>query len=189
MDFYRKTGKWAVLLTADMRACMIGGCGGKEPAPSAATPAETSAKAEESTGNPGMPNPMEEVDDVLAFEKIGVHMVLPEEAVDSSYFIINGEVADIHFTFNDIGYTYRASDTAEDFAGIFERFKDGVINETAGSGGQVAEIQIKTTESGGRLAAWEWGSTKYTLYTASQVEDGEISSLAVTLAELGENEK
>ena len=121
MDFYRKTGKWAVLLTAALTACMIGGCGGKEPAPSAATPAETSAKAEESTGNPGMPNPMEEVDDVLAFEKIGVHMVLPEEAVDSSYFIINGEVADIHFTFNDIGYTYRASDTAEDFAGIFER--------------------------------------------------------------------
>ena len=138
MDFYRKTGKWAVLLTAALTACMIGGCGGKEPAPSAATPAETSLKAEESTGNPGMPNPMEEVDDVLAFEKIGVHMVLPEEAVDPSYFIINGEVADIHFTFNDIGYTYRASDTAEDFAGIFERFKDGVINETAGSGGQVA---------------------------------------------------
>ena len=113
MDFYRKTGKWAVLLTAALTACMIGGCGGKEPAPSAATPAETSAKAEESTGNPGMPNPMEEVDDVLAFEKIGVHMVLPEEAVDSSYFIINGEVADIHFTFNDIGYTYRVSDTAD----------------------------------------------------------------------------
>ena len=189
MDFYMKTGKRAVLLTAVLASCMIGGCAGKEPAPTEATPAETSARAEESTGNAGIPNPMEEVDNVLAFEKIGVHMVLPKEAVEPSYFIINGEVADIHFTFNDIGYTYRASDTAEDFAGIFERFKDGVINETADSGGQVAEIQIKTTESGGRLAAWEWGSTKYTLYTASQVEDGEISSLAVTLAELGENEK
>ena len=189
MDFYMKTGKRAVLLTAVLASCMIGGCAGKEPAPTEATPAETSARAEESTGTAGIPNPMEEVVNVLAFEKIGVHMVLPKESVEPSYFIINGEVADIHFTFNDIGYTYRASDTAEDFAGIFERFKDGVLTETAGSSGQTAEIQIKTTESGGRLAAWEWGSTKYTLYTVSQVEDGDISSLALTLAELGENEK
>lgn len=46
MDFYMKTpGKRAVLLTAVLASCMIGGCAGKEPAPTEATPAETSARA------------------------------------------------------------------------------------------------------------------------------------------------
>lgn len=189
MKCYGTSGRTAVLLTAVLASCIIGGCAKKPAEPVKTTQAESLAETAETTESPGLPNPMEEVDNELAFEAIGVHMVLPKEAVNPSYFMINGEVADIHFTFNNIDYTYRASDTAEDFAGIFERFKEGVITEKAGSEEQETEIQIRTTESGGRLAAWEWGSTKYTLYTASEVENADIIDLAVTLAGLGQNEK
>ena len=132
---------------------------------------------------------MKEADSVLDFESIGVHMVLPKEAAAPSYYIINGEVADVEFTCDQVQYTYRASDTARDFAGIFERFKDGIITETAGSGEEKTQILVRTTESGGHLASWEWGSTKYTLYTSGQAEDTQVAALAVTLAELSENQK
>ena len=187
MDHYGKILRNLLLVFAVTAASVLGGCA-KEPAPPAQTTAAQTTAATQ-TESQGMPTPMKEADSVLDFEAIGVHMVLPKEAESPSYYIINGEVADVQFTFDGTEYTYRASDTAQDFAGIFERFKEGVLTETAGSNGQETEVQVKTTESGGRLASWEWGSTKYTLYTASQVEDGEISSLAVTLAELGENEK
>lgn len=45
-------------------------------------------------------------------------MVLPEGAEDTSFFIINQEVADARFSLDGVPYTYRASDTAEDFAGF-----------------------------------------------------------------------
>ena len=51
------------------------------------------------------------------------------------------------------------------------------------------EVLIKTTDSGGRLASWEWGSTKYTLYTAAQVDDETITDLTMNLVELSQYEK
>ena len=48
---------------------------------------------------------------------------------------------------------------------------------------------FKTTDSGGRLASWEWGSTKYTLYTAAQVDDETITDLTMNLVELSQYEK
>lgn len=188
----RKNGKswgYAALIFAASVSILLAGCAKEPEKPTETAPVETSAPQTGGTESQSAPNPMEEVDSALAFEKIGVHMVLPKEAVQPSYFIINGEVADVKFSVDDVAYTYRASDTAEDFAGIFERFTEDVITETCGSGEQETEVLIKTTESGGRLAAWDWGSTKYTLYTASQVADEDICALAVNLAELSENEK
>lgn len=179
----------AVLIFTVSVSILLAGCAKEPDKPVETAPVETSASQTGGAESQSAPNPMEEVDSALAFEKIGVHMVLPEEAAEPSYFIINGEVADVKFSVGEVAYTYRASDTAEDFAGIFERFTDNVITETCKSGENGTEVLIKTTESGGRLAAWDWGSTKYTLYTASQVTDDDIRALAVNLAELGENEK
>ena len=176
----------AVMLSVLLAA----GCKGGQEQPAPSTASETApAVTAETTAGDTIANPMEEVKDVLAFEAIGVHMVLPTEAVDAKYFIINKEVADAEFTVDGVSYTFRASDTAEDFAGIFERFRDGAITETYDYGGQTMEIQIKTTDSGGRLSSWDWGSTKYTLYTASQVEDDIIRDLTMKLVELSQNEK
>lgn len=178
----------AVLIFALAISIALAGCAKEAEKPAETAGVQTSAAAEPSESQE-IPNPMEEVENELSFEKIGVHMVLPKEAEEPSCFIINNEVADVKFTWKDAVYSYRASDTAEDFAGIFERFSDDIIVVSCGSAEQETELQIKTTESGGRMAVWEWGSTKYTLYTASPVTDEDMTALSTKLAELSENEK
>lgn len=190
----RLLGRKGILLAVALTALLAAGCGGKkEPVKTSeaetSAPAETGTRAESGTATRELPNPMAEVKDVLAFEAIGVHMVLPEGAEDTSFFIINQEVADAQFTLDGVAYTYRASDTAEDFAGIFERFKDEAIAQNYDYGETSLEVLIKTTDSGGRLASWEWGSTKYTLYTAAQVDDETITDLTMNLVELSQYEK
>ena len=190
----RFMGRKGILLAVALTALLAAGCGGKkEPVKTSeaetSAPAETGTRAESGTATQELPNPMAEVKDVLAFEAIGVHMVLPEGAEDTSFFIINQEVADARFSLDGVAYTYRASDTAEDFAGIFERFKDEAISRNYDYGETSLEVLIKTTDSGGRLASWEWGSTKYTLYTAAQVDDDTITDLTMHLVELSQYEK
>ena len=190
----RLLGRKGILLAVALTALLAAGCGGKkEPVKTSeaetSAPAETGTRAESGTATRELPNPMAEVKDVLAFEAIGVHMVLPEGAEDTSFFIINQEVADAQFTLDGVAYTYRASDTAEDFAGIFERFKDEAITQNYDYGETSLEVLIKTTDSGGRLASWEWGSTKYTLYTAAQVDDDTITNLTMNLVDLSQYEK
>ena len=190
----RRLGRKGILLAVALTALLAAGCGGKkEPVKTSeaetSAPAETGTRAESGTATQELPNPMAEVKDVLAFEAIGVHMVLPEGAEDTSFFIINQEVADAQFTLDGVAYTYRASDTAEDFAGIFERFKDEAISRNYDYGETSLEVLIKTTDSGGRLASWEWGSTKYTLYTAAQVDDDTITDLTMHLVELSQYEE
>ena len=117
---------------------------------------------------------MEEVENEQSFESMGIHMVAPADGENTKFYTISGEVAEITFDENGVSYCYRASNTAEDFAGIFERFTD--------------QAQVKTTESGGRLASWSWGSTRYTVYTASAISDEECTQVVTNLMELSYHE-
>ena len=132
----RLLGRKGILLTIALTALLAAGCGGgqKEPVKTSeaetSAPAETGTTAETGTEPQELPNPMVEVKDVLAFETIGVHMVLPEGAEDTSFFIINQEVADAQFTLDGVAYTYRASDTAEDFAGISSALRMRPLHRT-----------------------------------------------------------
>ena len=92
----RRLGRKGILLAVALTALLAAGCGGKkEPVKTSeaetSAPAETGTRAESGTATQELPNPMAEVKDVLAFEAIGVHMVLPEGAEDTSFFIINQE--------------------------------------------------------------------------------------------------
>lgn len=166
---------------------MTAGCGQKQPEErTMQTQEETSASGTEASSAVQKPNPMTAVTDETAFQSLGIYMALPEEAEDPLCFILNGEVAEIQFSYHEISYSYRASNTAEDFAGIFERFTDQILTVEfkALEGGETASALIRTTQSGGRLASWKWKDTSYTLYTASNVSDEDISSTVTALLEL-----
>lgn len=111
-------------------------------------------------------------------------MVAPADGENTKFYTISGEVAEITFDENGVSYCYRASNTAEDFAGIFERFTDQELAVNWESGKIAGQAQVKTTESGGRLASWSWGSTRYTVYTASAISDEECTQVVTNLMEL-----
>lgn len=182
-----------VIAAAVMTAGMLGGCGQKAEETTGAARTEASAaaeaesrKAEESQETADIPNPLVEVTGTEAFEELGIHMEAPEGAENLQYYILSETVADMRFTLNQVDYTYRASIKAEDFAGIFERFTDLVLELTGEGKSGAAQIQIKTTQSSGRLASWAWGDVKYTLYTAHEMSDEEISQVVLDTALLSE---
>ena len=83
------------------------------------TEEETSASGTETSSAVQRPNPMTAVNRLkLPFSLLGLY-ALPEEAEDPLCFILNGEVAEIQFSYHEIPYSYRASNTAEDFVRDF----------------------------------------------------------------------
>lgn len=125
-----------------------------------------------------VPNPMVEVDGSEAFEKVGAQIEVPAGAVDAKFFIINDEIAEIQFHFHDAEYSYRASSLAEDISGVYLEM-DGDKRLSVSTTGR--NLPVETTTEGGRLAEWEWEPVSYSLYTADEVEDDEISSLVKEL--------
>ena len=95
----------------------------------------------------------------------------------------------MEFTLDGHSHSYRASRTAEDFAGIFERFEDSVITEKYGGRGTEHRGDDQDDTERGRLASWSWGETDYTLYTSSQMEDEAITQAALELAGLSQYEE
>ena len=83
---------------------------------------------------------------------------------NTKFYTISGEVAEITFDENSVSYCYRASNTAEDLQVFCRRFTDQELAVNWESGKMAGQAQVKTTESGGRLASWSWGSTHYTIY-------------------------
>lgn len=123
-------------------------------------------------------NPMQEVSGPEALAEIGVSMEVPENVELGQCFIISQVVAEVNFTLNDASYTYRGSATAEDFAGIFEEFEEEVVSIAATDEMAVdGELTIKTTKSGGKLAAWSKNGANYTLYTPASAGEEELVSL------------
>ena len=173
----------AVMAAVLFAALQSAGCTQKQNAGAETAYSETEDSSQTETAA-NQPNPMVPVADENAFEPLGVHMVLPAQAEDPAFFILNGEVAEIQFTADGVSYSFRAYNTAEDFAGIFERFTDHVLETSYESGDMSATAKIRTTESGGRLASWNWDETNYTLYTAAQISDEAITAFVQELLEL-----
>ena len=175
----------AVSLAAGLALIQLSGCSSSKPEE---TTAQETTVAQTEAETASIPNPIEDVENEQVFESIGVHMVAPADGENEHFSIISGEVAEITFDENGVSYCYRASNTAEDFAGIFERFTDETLTVNWESGDTAGEAQVKTTQSGGRLASWSWGSTRYTLYTAAAVSDEDCTKIVTSLMELSYHE-
>lgn len=126
-----------------------------------------------------IPNPMVEVEGSEAFQEVGANIEAPAGAENSKYYIINDEVAEIQFQFNEAWYSYRASGLRDDISGVYDTPVDGKeIELTVGT----KDIDIEALSEGGRLAEWGWEPVEYSLYTADDVEDDVVRSLVKQLA-------
>lgn len=117
----KRTYLISLSLAAGLALSQLTGCASSGPEETTAAES-TQAPSEAETAS--IPNPMEEVENEQSFESMGIHMVAPADGENTKFYTISGEVAEITFDENGVSYCYRASNTAEDFAGIFERFTD-----------------------------------------------------------------
>lgn len=114
----KRTYLISLSLAAGLALSQLTGCASSGPEETTAAES-TQAPSEAETAS--IPNPMEEVENEQSFESMGIHMVAPADGENTKFYTISGEVAEITFDENGVSYCYRASNTAEDFAGIFER--------------------------------------------------------------------
>ena len=114
-------------------------------------------KAQDSTeqdGGPGVVNPMVEVKDDDAFDKLRVEMDAPDMAKDIKYYIIDDTVAQIDFTYSSVEYTYRGGEPMENMAGLHSMKAASEETVAYGDADDRVEVTIQTMEDGGYVASW-----------------------------------
>ena len=114
----KRTYLISLSLAAGLALSQLTGCASSGPEETTAAES-TQAPSEAETAS--IPNPMEEVENEQSFESMGIHMVAPADGENTKFYTISGEVAEITFDENGVSYCYRASNTAEDFAGAVYR--------------------------------------------------------------------
>ena len=131
----------------------------------------------------GATDPVSKVEGPSALAALGLPIDAPDGAEDVRYSTVSDTVAQVEFTFEGRGYCYRASRDDGDFSGVDEAFADEALRLNALYDGYEAEVLIRAPLSGGRLAEWAWEETRYSLYTADELDDDAITSVSLKLAE------
>ena len=102
--------------------------------------------------------PYVEVEDASSFAALGITVDAPKDALDKSYAIIGGEIAEIKFTLDGHSYRLRAS-KSEDISGINGEI---ISREPIDDGAEL--ITIKTDGIGEcKLAEWTSDGTYFSL--------------------------
>lgn len=141
--------KWAAPLAACLAAVVITVVGVKviptfNKSPSVSEPTKVGS-------------PTRLVDSAAAFaEELGISIDAPEGSKNVQYMIIDDEVADISFVYNDIDYTLRASKQNGDFSGINGT---AVLSELIGENNN-AMLTVVTDISNETYLKLEWNDGK-----------------------------
>ena len=181
----KRTYLISLSLAAGLALSQLTGCASSGPEETTAAES-TQAPSEAETAS--IPNPMEEVENEQSFESMGIHMVAPADGENTKFYTISGEVAEITFDENGVPTVTALPIQRKILQVFFERFTDQELAVNWESGKIAGQAQVKTTESGGRLASWSWGSTRYTVYTASAISDEECTQVVTNLMELSYHE-
>lgn len=105
---------------------------------------------------------------------MGFDIVLPAEAEEIEYSVIDGTIAQAVFTMSDSEWTLRTGESDEDISGLNgERTALGTLDETAHDGTAVT-VTIESVDTGEETlrlcASWELDGMRYTLTTLTEDE-------------------
>lgn len=115
------------------------------------------------------------VDSTKSFAVLGYCVPAPEHAMNVKYAIVNKNIAESNFDYNNINYYYRASKNLNDLLSFFDNLKEerkNIDEETN------IEITIQTNDKKEYIAYWNVNGIYYSLY--SDEENG-IDDLALIL--------
>ena len=151
----------------------------------AATPAQTTAAAPESTpeAQAEIPNPIVEVEGSADFSDLGFIITPHQQADDVSYSIIGGKVAQIIFTLDGQTFTYRGAMTAEDISGVYETFDPLPQSMELEGPGFVVTLEVETIDGGakGALAQWSYEDVRYSFYTPDPTDFDQLTDVLLPI--------
>jgi len=129
-----------------------------------------------------LPNPLVEVKDASAFQKLRLALDAPEGAGSVRYVVISDEIAQVSFMLGDRTYTYRAAHSEEDISGVYETFDEKELGVCSDEGLPAIRIRLIDRGEGGALATWQIATAQFSLYTADPTDGDTITELALLLA-------
>lgn len=147
-------------------------------------PAETQSAAAEPSAAPAaeIPNPVVEVDGSADFSNLGFVITPYQGSEDIHYSIIGGTLEQIVFTLDGETYTYRAAETTDDIAGVYETFDEPQSLDLEGPNFTLS-VNIRTIGGGasGALALWELDGVRYSLYTPDPTDYEEMTDVLLPI--------
>ncbi len=119
-------------------------------------------------------NPYVEVDDASAFAPLGISVDAPEDALDKSYAIIGGDIAEVSFSLDGHSYRLRASKSG-DISGMNGEI---ISREPIENGGDAELVTLKVDGVGEcRLVEWTSDGVNFSLSNSDGAAGDELRAV------------
>ena len=107
-------------------------------------------------------------------EQLGIDIETPQGSENAEYFIIDGQIADISFVYNDKNYYIRASDQQGDFSGLSA---DIISEEQIDPENNATLYTLSSNDETYRKIEWSDGKFRYMLCSVDDVNDDDIKAV------------
>jgi len=131
------------------------------------------------TGNSGLgvqiANPLVPVEDAKAIEEaLGIGIEAPSGATNVEYYVLSGKIADIRFNCDGHDYTFRASESNEDFAGLNGK---EISSEKLDTDKKATLTVIASGESRWTKIDWKEGKIAFVIVNTDGASEDEIKAV------------
>lgn len=116
-------------------------------------------------------NPFEEVERADNFKALSIPLDAPDGAEEVSYFIIDGEIAEIRFTLDGKSYLARATAQTGDFSGLYGQESD---TETVDAATNAVLVSVDTDTAVYQKITWTDGIINYCLYGTDGADRNQV---------------
>lgn len=179
----------AVLSALLAASLLLTGCsasGSQESQSSSSQTQEESGSSETETSNPVQP-----VRTAAELAEMGYDIVLPADAQDIEYSVIDDSLAQALFTISDAEWTLRTSASDEDLSGLYgERTLLSTLEAKAHDGSSVT-VQVESVDTGEEIprlcASWELNGMHYTLSVLTEDETAFREMCTTLIGYLGDD--
>ena len=116
-------------------------------------------------------NPFAEVESAEDFKALSIPLDAPDGAEEVSYFIIDGEIAEIRFTLDGKSYLARATAQTGDFSGLYGQESDA---ETVDAATNAVLVSVDTDTAVYQKITWTDGIINYCLYGTDGADKDQV---------------
>lgn len=107
-------------------------------------------------------------------EQLGIDIEAPQEAENTEYFIIDDQIADIRFVYNDKSYYIRASDQQGDFSGLSA---DVISEDQIDPENNATLYTLSSNDETYHKIEWSDGKFRYMLCSVDDINDNDIKAV------------